>query len=249
MKTAWVFLAVLVATAGNAATPLPREESQPLKKAQQIAPLDPEQKALIEAQQWLKSLRYELTLDGVKALKKLRLQMYGTINGVSTQTLISNDNLRHLKVLRNLEELALPTWTNDDGISNVAGLIRLKVLNVPTAKLTNAAMSHLKNLAAMESLVLTGANIDDAGVSQLAGMSNLQILNLSNSGITDAGMDHVGKLASLQMLFLARTAITDASIPQLVKLKGLRRLDIVGTGITAAGREKIRATIPRIEIN
>jgi hypothetical protein len=65
--------------------------------------VDEEKKALNQAQAWLKTINYNLTLEQVKNLKRLRLQLYGSFNGVSTQTLISNKNMRHLQVLKNLE--------------------------------------------------------------------------------------------------------------------------------------------------
>jgi hypothetical protein len=211
--------------------------------------VDEEKKALNQAQAWLKSINYNLTLEQVKNLKRLRLQLYGSFNGVSTQTLISNQNMRHLQVLKNLEILALPTWTNDEGLSNVAGLTKLQTLNLPNARITNAGMIYIKNLTQMRSLVLTAANIDDAGVSNLASMTNLYILNLSNTGITDAGMANVGKLTGLNKLFLNRTSITDASIPYIIKLKWLERLDITGAKISAAGRQRIKEAIPGITIH
>jgi hypothetical protein len=214
-----------------------------------IIPVDEEKKALNQAQAWLKSINYNLTLEQVKNLKRLRLQLYGSFNGVSTQTLISNQNMRHLQVLKNLEILALPTWTSDEGLSNVAGLTKLQTLNLPNARITNAGMVYIKNLTQMRSLVLTAANIDDAGVTNLSSLTNLYILNLSNTGITDAGMATVGKLAGLNKLFLNRTSITDASIPHIIKLKWLERLDITGAKISAAGRQRIQEAIPGITIH
>ena len=214
-----------------------------------IRPVDEEKKALLQAQAWLKSINYNLTIEQVKNLKRLRLQLYGSFNGVSTQTLISNENMRHLKVLKNLEILALPTWTRDEGLSNVAGLTKLQTLNLPNTRITNIGLEYIKNLTQMRSLVLTAANINDAGVVHLAGMTNLYILNLSNTGITDAGMATVGKLSGLNKLFLNRTGITDASIPHIAQLKGLERLDITGASISTAGRQRIREAIPGITIH
>lgn len=208
-----------------------------------------ETEALTEAQKWLKSINYNLTLDQMSNLKMLRLQLYGSFNGVSTTKLISNESMRHLRVLKNLELLALPRWTNDDGLSNIAGLAKLKTLNLPNAQVTNEGMVHLRNLTEMRSLVLTAARIDDAGIQNLAGMSKLQILNLSNTGITDAALATIGKLISLNKLFLNRTKITDGCVPHIIKLTGLQRLDITGAGITETGKQQVRNAIPGITIH
>ena len=205
--------------------------------------------ALAEAQKWLKSINYNLTLEQMSNLKMLRLQLYGSFKGVSTTKLISNENMRHLRVLKNLELLALPRWTNDDGLSNIAELTKLKTLNLPNALVTDEGMVHLRNLTEMRSLVLTAARIDDAGIQNLAGMSKLQILNLSNTGITDAALATIGKLTSLNKLFLNRTKITDGCVPHITKLTGLQRLDITGAGITETGKQQIRNAIPGITIH
>jgi len=226
----------------------PAAKQQPRVSPQQVTPrVSGSQMALLSAQRWLKSVGYDRTLEQMQTMKSLRLQMYGTINGVSTQTLISNENLVHLKALPNLEELALPRWTNDSGLANVAGLTKLTVLNIPQAPITDVGMGYLKNLVYIRSLVLGSKSITDAGLVNLANM-RLEILNLDGSSITDAGMVQIGKLSGLGSLFLNYTAITDASIPEIVKLRYLRRLDITGTKITPQGRDRIRAAIPGIQI-
>jgi len=240
------------------AAPLEAAEMSPVRQAPvakpQMAPhpmanrVTGSDMALISAQRWLKSLNYDRTLEQMKTMKRLRLQMYGKINGVSTQTLISNENLVHLKALPSLEELALPVWTNDSGLSNVAGLTRLTSLNIPQAPITDVGMGYLRNLTNMRSLVLGSRSITDAGLVNLSNM-RLEILNLSGSSITDAGMVHIGKLTGLGTLFLNHTAITDAAIPEIIKLHNLHRLDITGTQITPAGRQQIANAIPGIVIH
>ncbi|MBW2058218.1 MAG: hypothetical protein JRJ26_12055 [Deltaproteobacteria bacterium] len=228
-----------------------KKEAHPTLIQERVIPksLDSEARAERAAQNWLKSLNYNLTLDRMRNLKTLRLQMYGSINGVSTQVLISNANMVHLKVLNNLETLALPTWTNDAGLSNVAGLVRLTTLNIPNSRITDAGMAFLKNLREMKSLVLTAANITDSGIEYLAGLSRLEILNLSNTRLTDAGMVHIAGLTNLRKLFLNRTGISDNSVPHILKLRNLERLDITGTRITHSGRRQIRNGIPGIELH
>lgn len=244
---------LLLAVEASAADVAPIRHPPTVQKRMHTAPaasrVRSSDMALLNAQRWLKSLRYDRTLAQVKELKRLRLQMYGKINGVSTQTLISNQNLAHLKVLTNLEELALPVWTNDSGLRNVAGLTKLTSLNIPQAPITDVGMGYLKNMTHLHSLVLGSRSITDAGLANLSGMHALDILNLSGSSITDAGMVEIGKLTGLSKLFLNHTAITDASIPEIIKLRYLQRLDITGTHITPAGRQQIAAAIPGIVIH
>ncbi len=247
MKTLLGALALLLLPLAVSATDKGDTRKTPVT---QVAALDTaEPTALSEAQAWLRSINYNLTLEQVQSLKMLRLQLYGSFNGVSTQTLISNENMRHLRMLKSLETLALPTWTTDDGLSNVTGLTRLRTLNAPNCRITNNGMAYIARLTDLRSLVLTGANISDTGIQNLGSLTNLEILNLSNTGITDAGTATIGNLATLKKLFLNRTKITDESIPHIVKLQGLRRLDVTGTQITASGRQQIAGKIPGITIH
>ncbi len=202
---------------------------------------------LSEAHAWLASINYVMTIDRVPELKRLRLQMYGSFNGVSTQQLISNDNMRHIKVLTKLEELALPTWTNDAGLSNIAGLTRLKNLNVPISNITDAGMAHLKDLNALEFVVLHKTKISGNGLQYLQGKP-LRILGLNQTNIGDADMQTIAGLTGLETLFLVGTKVTDASVPHLSKLKNLKRLDITGTKISAQGKQQIQSAIPGIKI-
>lgn len=240
-----ILLAMCPALAGHAVEPAVKTQMRPMA----ARALNSETQALLAAQQWLKSIRYDRTIEQMKTLKALRLQMYGNINGVSTQQLISNENLRHLKVLVGLETLALPRWVNDQGFSNVSGLSNLKTLNAPDAPISNQSLAHVAQLKQLESLVLTNAKIDDQGADYIGGLTSLKILNLSNTKITDAGVQKLAGLRNMEKLFLNNTNISDSCVPDLIKLKGLVRLDITGTKITDAGRGQLRQAIPGIQIH
>jgi hypothetical protein len=204
-----------------------------------------EQQALIKAQAWLKEVGYDKTIEQMKAMTWLRLQMYSQ----KMVKLITDDNMVHLKVLKNLETLALPRQIGDRGLANVAGLTKLTTLNIPMTKLTDAGMVHLKNLTYMRSLVISATSITDAGLVHIANMHHLEILNLSSTNITDAGLAHLANMQYLQKLFLFRCNITDAAIPQLSNFGNLNRLNIQATKITQAGFQQLRARFPNITIN
>lgn len=212
-------------------------------KSSQAGPSSP----VLDAQAWLASINYKKTVQEVPEMKRLKLQMYGSFNGVSTQQLISNDNMRHIKVLTKLEELTLPRWTNDNGLSNVAGLTRMKNLNVTISNITDAGMAHLKNLNALEVVVLHGTKISGKGLQYLQGKP-LKILGTNQTNLGDADMETISRFSSLETLFLVGTNVTDASVPYLSKLKKLKRLDIAGTKISAQGKQKIQSAIPGIKI-
>ena len=204
-------------------------------------------KSLQEAQAWLASINYVKTIDQIPEMKWLRLQMYGSFNGVSTQQLISNENMRHIKVMPKLEELALPRWTNDSGLSNVAGLTHLKNLNIPITNITDAGMAYLKNLNSLETIALHGTKITGEGLKHLQG-KNLSLLGLNQTDIGDADMELIGTFTNLKTLFLVGTKVTDASIPRLKRLTHLQRLDITGTKISQQGKQDLQTAMPGLKI-
>jgi hypothetical protein len=204
-------------------------------------------KALEEAQAWLASINYVKTIEQIPEMKQLKLQMYGSFNGISTQQLISNENMRHIKVMTKLEELTLPRWTNDSGIANVAGLTHLKNLNVTTSNISDVGMVYLKDLNSLEKLVLHGTRVTGEGLKNVQGR-NLTILGLNQTDISDADMEMIGSFSNLKSLFLVGTKVTDVSIPHLKKLTILKRLDITGTKISAQGRQELKTAIPGLDI-
>jgi Leucine-rich repeat (LRR) protein len=215
------------------------------KKA--VSTEDVKVKSLQEAQAWLASINYVKTLEQIPEMKWLRLQMYGSFNGVSTQQLISNENMRHIKVMTKLEELALPRWTTDSGLSNVAGLIHLKNLSISITNITDAGMAYLQNLNSLETVTLHGTKITGEGLKHLQG-KNLSLLGLNQTNIGDADMELIGTFTNLKSLALVGTKITDASIPHLKKLKNLQRVDITGTKISQQGKQDLHTAMPGLKI-
>ena len=214
----------------------------------EAAPVEDETvKTLQEAQKWLASINYVKTIEQIPEMKRLQLQMYGSFNGVSTQQLISNENMRHIKVMTKLEELTLPTWTNDSGLSNVAGLSHLKMLSLGITNITDAGMFYLKDLNSLESIGLHGTKIKSEGLKHLQG-KNLSILGLNQTNIGDADIEFIATFTNLKSLYLVGTKITDASIPHLKKLTNLQRVDIVGTKISAQGKQELQAAMPGLKI-
>ena len=204
--------------------------------------------SLEATQKWLKSLRLKYTLEQVKPLRLLKLQLYGNINGVSSQILISNQKLTHLKNLPNIEILSLPVWTNDKGFENIAGLIKLKQLIIPQTNITDSALKLLKNKLELQHLVLAGSKISDKGLANLAGLTKMEILNLNSTQVSTAGFKQLANLKNLQQLYILNTNIKDDAVPLIVTFKNLKRLD-VGDNISKANKAKINQAIRGIKIH
>ena len=211
-----------------------RTSSTPQPSAEQLA-----------AQDWLKSIGYDLTLEQMKTQKRLVLQKYS----LQTVNLITDANMIHVKQLPNLEDLRVHRLIGDAGVANFAGLEKLRLFNMPDSKLTDNGLTVIGGMTQLENLVIPShQNITDAGVAKLGNLTNLRVLNLTRTKVTDASMPVIAQNKSLEKLFLSYTGITDTAIPYLKQLHGLQRLDIQGTAITQAGLEQLKAAFPNTRI-
>ena len=202
-----------------------------------------DQAAWSQAQAWLQSIGYDRTIDQMKTMTRLVLQKYS----VQTVSLITDENMRHVALLTNLEELLVHRQIGDAGVKYFAGLTKLKVLNMPNTRITDNGMQYLAGMTRMESLVLAGTAITDAGLAQIGNLGPA-ILNLNGTGVTDAGLNAYLPGRGFQFLALSRTNITDAVVPALANINWLDRLDIQGTNISEQGYQQLRTAKPHTQI-
>jgi serine/threonine-protein kinase len=132
------------------------------------------------------------------------------------------DHLKHLKVFKNLENLAFVRGTH----------------------LTDAGLEDLKDLNRLQWLQLAGTHVTDAGLKHLKDFKDLKVLILSGTRVTDAGLEHLKGLKELDFLDLSGTRVTDAGLKHLKDLKRLRRLTLHGTQVTEAGLKDFDEAVP-----
>lgn len=130
--------------------------------------------------------------------------------------------------------LMLPMAT-DSEMEHLAGLPRLKYLDLVSSQVTDAGLAPLRSLTQLERLSLPFAKVTDAGLAHLAGMTSLQILDLSYTQITDAGLAHLKGMVGLWCLCVWGDPITDAGVANLEGLTKLQFLDLRDTRISDAG--------------
>lgn len=196
-----------------------------------------------EAQAWLKSIGYDLTFDQMKTLKRLNLQQYS----VQTQSIITDQNMRHVALLTSLEILPVHHNIGDEGLKYVADLTTLKKLILSRTKVTDNGLQYVEKLTALEQLNLDATSITDAGLEKIKHL-HPGILTLNNTHITDAGISAFLTGRSVQYLALSRTDVSDAAVPALIQVKYLERLDIQGTNISEQGYQQIMAAHPSAKI-
>jgi hypothetical protein len=165
---------------------------------------------------------------------------------------LSDDKLELLERLPWVEDLisgGLQASVTDTGLAHLAGLTRLRQLDLCCAPITDAGLVHLKGMTRLQKLDLSETSITNAGLAHLTGLSSLLELDLSWTRITDAGLVHLGGLKSLQTLCLSKTAIGEAGVLNLKNLKNLQWLDVYDTKVDDFAAQEIWRALPRAEVS
>lgn len=116
--------------------------------------------------------------------------------------LVTDDDWRHLKNLRNLKELSLGAVSDTE------------------------LLHHVKGLTGLVQFDVFGRDVTDSGLEVLNYLTDLEVLSLSNTQVSDQGLVHVRGLTNLRELDLAQTQITDAGLVHLKRLKNLQKIKL-----------------------
>jgi mono/diheme cytochrome c family protein len=114
---------------------------------------------------------------------------------------------------------------------------------------TDTTVAMFKDVPSLVYLNLANTKVTDAGLANVKGLKNLLTLHLENTQITDAAIANLAGLENLVYLNLYNTKVTDAAIDSLAKLKNLRNLYLWQTKITDDGAKKLKAALPKTDIN
>ncbi|MEE3372616.1 MAG: hypothetical protein VX346_24990 [Planctomycetota bacterium] len=82
-------------------------------------------------------------------------------------------------------------------------------------QLTEAGLSHLQGMTALQELRLSHTEIGDRSLLYLKDLRNLERLNLAGTRITDQGLVHLRGLKKLKKLWLDGGACSPAALEQL----------------------------------
>jgi hypothetical protein len=101
-------------------------------------------------------------------------------------------------------------------------------------------LAWLYGLPFVETLIVSGEQIDNKIIGSLAGHPRLRVLNITlKSSIDSNGLAPLASFAKLEDLNLEGSKITDDQLEQLTKVKSIRKLRFRNTGVTAAGIKKL----------
>lgn len=129
---------------------------------------------------------------------------------------------------------AIRTRITDAGLSHLRELRSLEWLFLGRSRISDHGLGSIQELR-LSRLHLDNTRVGDAGVKYLSGMESLQVLGLSGTKVTDAALEYLGDLSKLRHLGLAGTAVTDAGLQPLGRLDSLQVLVLTSTQVRGPG--------------
>lgn len=160
-------------------------------------------------------------------LRKLVLPQ-SRITGAGLESLVKVGGLRELEIRR-----------RDIGPEGLAALAKLPELRALVLGLqappVDPALTHLGELAALQTLVLDIPALDDRVADELAALTELRELDLGGTQLSDAGLRALANMRALRVLKLHHTKITNRGLANLAGLAQLEELELDHTDVVDAG--------------
>jgi len=147
---------------------------------------------------------------------------------------VTDDSLKHLRELTNLEQLSLfNTRVTGTGFEHLKGLTKLRELCFGGHRqpITDASFQHLKGLTNLENLIIMFGEVSDAGLGHLEALPRLESLRFFCSSLSDGSLKRLKGVASLRELGLYAVPVYGSTgsgpgFEGLEALTQLRRLEI-----------------------
>jgi hypothetical protein len=162
---------------------------------------------------------------------------------------VTDADLVHVAGMTKIKRLDIHgSKVTDVGMGQLATLRNLETLDLHGTQVTNAGLTHLTGLRKLKRLYLYDTQITDAGLIHLAGLAQLEHLDLSRTPTTDYGLAHLAGLAELRSLYLYNNHVTDKGISHLAGNQKLDLLYLYGTRVTDEGINELRKALPNVRI-
>jgi Leucine-rich repeat (LRR) protein len=168
---------------------------------------------------------------------------------------VSDDQLRHVGALENLEVLNLvDTSVTIRGLRYLSQLKRLQAIYlggpaVPfdaffpspaSADIDLKVMEMLASLSDLQELSLPGVGVRDAHLAKLNQSKRLKTLNLGgNKDVTNEGIKVLAAIESLEWLNISSTSVNDEGLKHLGALPNLRVLVLASTAVSDEGLSQL----------
>lgn len=162
----------------------------------------------------------KVTGSGLQVLRLLPKLRSLNVNGAQKRnsgmwvTSVTDFDLGMIGSLKSLEALDLGgTKTTDLGLERLAGLTRLRELNVSRTAAGAAGLAAVSKLPVERLSLWKAAKVGDEAMTPLAAMKTLKSLDLSGTAVTDRGLETLGR-SGLERLYLRETAVTAEGVDQ-----------------------------------
>lgn len=169
-----------------------------------------------------------------------------------SRTAVTDQSFEHLAAMENLAILRLENNSGIDG-RGLQAYTRtkpvLRELHSTGTQLGRAGLKHVKSIASLEVLDLSGTGLTDAQFSEMKGAVNIVHLRVGRNGLTALGMRTAQTLRNLQILDLEGSSnINDQALGEINKIKGLKKLVLHGTVCTPQGIAQYRKLNKNCEV-
>jgi Leucine-rich repeat (LRR) protein len=172
-------------------------------------------------------------------------------------TQVSDEGLKHLARLTNLQELDLRgTNVTAAGVAELRkALPNCKIITgpagEPSADSQRRGAEWVLSIGGAVTIRTPGGEKEIKAVKELLPAGQFQVVKVNlqhNQQVTDAGLEHLKPLTNLTHLNLQFTQVSDAGLPHLHGLTGLKELDVDATKVTALGAIDLQAKLPNCRI-
>jgi hypothetical protein len=149
-----------------------------------------------------------------------------------------------------VDVIDLPKKTPTDAdLQRIAHLTGLRALRCSKAHaLTDLGLAHLAGLRRLRDLDLYATAVGDAGLEHLAGMAHLSHLHLGRTRVQGPGLRRLAGLQRLEWLSLEDTDVDDGVVPCLAALGRLRTIAVFGTRLSTRGLAELGRALPAARI-
>lgn len=138
----------------------------------------------------------------------------------------------------------------DEAVPYLAGLSKLRVLELESNPISDEGVAELANHSALRELVLGRTSISGSAAETLRTLKQLERLELGNNeDITDETISQLRSLKQLEAFDVSDTRISEASIPIFAGWKNLRRLEVRSTRISRQEAQRLRVALPECRID
>ena len=115
-----------------------------------------------------------------------------------------------------LQRIALAeTNVSDDNLPHLRGVKNLQWLSLRKTRVTDAGMRYLADLPTLTYLQLAETAVGDAGVAEIAKINSLEELDLELLQISEKGLAQLSNLKDLKRLNLAMVVVPDEAVTAL----------------------------------